>query len=314
MPDFVIFAWQKTFFMKVQRREIQIRHITLWGAAVNLLLTAGKIAAGIFGRSAAMIADGVHSLSDLLSDFVVLVFTHISSKGRDRKHSFGHGKFETLATLIVSLILIIVGARLMNGGIRSIIAVINGEVLPEPRLIALAAAAVSIAAKEILYHATARVGRKANSPVVIANAWHHRSDALSSIGSLIGIGGAMLLGDKWTILAPLASCGISIAIIVVAVRIAMPSMSELLDASLPEDIENEIMETASAVDGVIDIHELKTRRNGVSFIIDAHITVSPDISIVEAHDIATHVEDALRSKYGIETQISIHMEPETGMN
>ena len=314
MPDFAIFARQKAFFMKDQRREIQIRRITLWGAAVNLLLTAGKIAAGIFGRSAAMIADGVHSLSDLLSDFVVLVFTHISSKGRDRKHSFGHGKFETLATLIVSLILIIVGARLMNGGIRSIIAVINGEVLPEPRLIALAAAAVSIAAKEILYHATARVGRKANSPVVIANAWHHRSDALSSIGSLIGIGGAMFLGDKWTILDPLASCGISIAIIVVAVRIAMPSMSELLDASLPEDIENEIMETASAVDGVIDIHELKTRRNGVSFIIDAHITVSPDISIVEAHDIATHVEDALRSKYGIETQISIHMEPETGMN
>lgn len=300
--------------MKDQGREIQIRRITLWGAAVNILLTAGKIAAGIFGRSAAMIADGVHSLSDLLSDFVVLIFTHISSKGKDRKHSFGHGKFETLATLIVSLILIIVGAKLMSGGIKSIIAAIKGEALPEPRMIALIAAVVSIISKEILYHATAAVGRRTNSPVVIANAWHHRSDAFSSIGSLIGIGGAMLLGSGWTILDPLASCGISIAIIVVAVRIALPSLSELLDASLPEDIENEIMETASAVDGVIDIHDLKTRRNGVSFIIDAHITVSPDISIVEAHDIATHVEDALRSKYGIETQISIHMEPDTGMN
>lgn len=314
MPDFAIFARQKAFFMKDQRREIQIRRITLWGAAVNLLLTAGKIAAGIFGRSAAMIADGVHSISDLLSDIVVLAFTRISSKGKDRKHSFGHGKFETLATLIVSLILIVVGARLMGGGMKSIISVIRGEVLPRPGFIALAAAIISIVSKEILYHATAAVGRRTNSPVVIANAWHHRSDSLSSVGSLIGIGGAMLLGDKWTILDPLASCGISIAIIVVAVRIAMPSMSELLDASLPEDIENEIMETASAVDGVIDIHELKTRRNGVSFIIDAHITVSPDISIVEAHDIATHVEDALRSKYGIETQISIHMEPDTGMN
>lgn len=288
-----------------------IRSITIWGAVVNIALTVAKIVAGVVGRSTAMIADGIHSLSDLLSDIIVLVFTNISSKGKDRDHSFGHGKFETLATLIVSIILVVVGAKLMSGGIKSIISVVNGEVIPKPGYIALAAAVISIAAKEILYYATVKVGKEVNSPVVVANAWHHRSDALSSIGALLGIGGAIILGDKWTVLDPIASCCISIAIIVIAVKMALPSLSELLETSLPEDIEAEIVRTASEISGVRDIHELKTRRNGISFIIDAHITVDPSISIVEAHDIATNVEEALQLKYGNETQISIHMEPDS---
>ena len=292
------------------QREKEIRRITLWGAVVNIVLTAGKIVAGIFGRSAAMVADGIQSLSDLLSDAVVLIFTHISSKGKDRDHSFGHGKFETLATLIVSIILVTVGGNLMSNGIRSIIGVFNGTEIPKPGYIALIAAAVSIASKEWLYHVTVRVGKKTGSTVVIANAWHHRSDALSSIGSLIGIGGAIVLGDKWTVLDPLASCLISIAIIVVAVKMALPSLAELLETSLPEDIEQEIIRIASSVKGVNDIHDLKTRRNGISFIIDAHIVVNPEMSIVEAHDISTDVEEALRSKFGPETQLSIHVEPD----
>ena len=292
-----------------QARGKEIRKITLIGAGVNIVLTAIKIVAGVLGRSAAMIADGVHSLSDLLSDIVVLIFTHISSKGRDRDHSFGHGKFETLATLIVSLILVVVGGKLMAGGVQKIVDILNGEAIPVPGHIALWAALASILAKEILYIATARVGKKVNSPVVIANAWHHRSDALSSIGALAGIGGAILLGEKWTILDPIASCCISIAIIVVAVKMALPSLSELLETSLPEAIEEDIKKTAAAVPGVEDIHNLQTRRNGISFIIDAHVVVDPTISVVQAHDIATAVEDALRAKYGTETQISIHIEP-----
>ena len=292
-------------------RKQQINRVTLWGAAVNLLLTACKIAAGIFGRSAAMIADGVHSLSDLLSDAVVLIFTHVSSKDKDRKHRFGHGKFETLATVIISLILIVVGAKLMSNGIKSIHACIDGEVLPRPGFIALAAAVVSIVSKEILYQWTAAVGRKTGSTAVMANAWHHRSDALSSIGALLGIGGAIILGDKWTILDPITSCVISVAIIVVAVKMALPSLAELLETSLPEEIEKEIMDIASSVPGVNDIHELKTRRNGMSFIIDAHVVVDPDMTVVEAHDIATNVEEALCSRFGSETQTSIHIEPDT---
>lgn len=290
-------------------REKEIRKITLWGTAVNLLLTVFKIVAGVLGRSAAMVADGVHSLSDLLSDIVVLIFTHISSKGKDRDHSFGHGKFETLATLIVSTILVAVGANLMANGVSSIIGVFNGEVIPKPGYIALIAAAISIIAKEILYHATVKIGREQSSNVVIANAWHHRSDAFSSIGSLVSICGAIFLGDRWTILDPLASCIISVVIVVVAVRMAIPSLAELLETSLPEEIEQDIKTIAMSINGVDDIHELKTRRNGISFIIDAHIAVNPNLSIVEAHDVATNVEEALLAKYGRETQINIHVEP-----
>ncbi|MBO7248713.1 MAG: cation transporter [Bacteroidales bacterium] len=294
----------------MDNREVRIRRITLWGALVNFILTGGKIAAGVMGRSAAMVADGIHSLSDLLSDIVVLIFTHIASKEKDRSHSFGHGKFETMATLIVSVLLMAVGGKLMASGVESIIGTIKGEEIPEPGIIALIAAAASILIKEVLYHMTAKVGKDINSPVVIANAWHHRSDALSSIGSLVGVGGAIILGNRWTILDPIASCCISIAIIFVAVRMALPSLSELLESSLPEDVENKIIESALEVDGVIDIHDLKTRRNGISYIIDAHITVSSALNIIQAHDIANKVEDALRAKFGSETQINIHMEPD----
>ena len=291
------------------QREKEIRHVTVLGAVVNVVLTIGKIVAGVVGRSAAMVADGIHSLSDLLSDVVVIVFTRLSSKGKDKEHSFGHGKFETLATLIISVILVAVGASLMSSGVKSIIDVLGGGVIPEPSYIALVAAAVSIVSKEWIYRVTVKVGKRVGSTVVIANAWHHRSDALSSIGSLVGIGGAILLGDKWTLLDPLASCVISVAIIVVAVKMALPNLAELLETALPPEVEEEIVSIASAVEGVRDVHELKTRRNGMSYIIDAHIVVSPDISIVEAHEIATAVEEALCARYGRETQLSIHVEP-----
>lgn len=291
------------------QREKEIRHVTVLGAVVNVVLTIGKIVAGVVGRSAAMVADGIHSLSDLLSDVVVIVFTRLSSKGKDKEHSFGHGKFETLATLIISVILVAVGASLMSSGVKSIIDVLGGGVIPEPSYIALVAAAVSIVSKEWIYRVTVKVGKRVGSTVVIANAWHHRSDALSSIGSLVGVGGAILLGDKWTLLDPLASCVISVAIIVVAVKMALPSLAELLETALPPEVEEEIVSIASAVEGVRDVHELKTRRNGMSYIIDAHIVVSPDISIVEAHEIATAVEEALCARYGRETQLSIHVEP-----
>ena len=291
-------------------RGKEIRRITVVGAIVNIILTIFKIIAGALGRSAAMVADGIHSLSDLLSDIVVLVFTHISSKGKDKNHSFGHGKFETMATLIVSVILVAVGAKLMADGVASIIGVMNGNSIPLPGSIALWAAIGSIIIKEILYHATIRTARRTNSPVVLANAWHHRSDALSSIGALAGIAGAMILGEKWTILDPIASCCISIAIIVVAVKMSLPSLAELLETSLPDEIEKEIISISNSVQGVENIHELKTRRNGISYIIDAHIVVDPHISVTEAHNIATDVENALKEKYGNETQINIHIEPD----
>lgn len=292
-------------------RQSKITKVTLVGTAVNVVLTAGKIAAGIVGRSSAMVSDGIHSLSDLVSDIVVLIFVHISSQGKDESHDFGHGKFETFATLMVALLLLLVAGKMIISGIEDIISVINGGIIAVPTAIALWAAVASIVAKEALYHYTVYVGKKVDSPVVVANAWHHRSDAFSSIGSLIGIGGAMLLGNKFTILDPIAGCIIAIMIIISAIQIAMPAIGELLDVSLPKEMEDEIVTIAESVQGVHNIHELKTHRNGPSIIIEAHLVVDPHLTVVEAHDICTEVENALISHFGQETQISIHIEPDT---
>jgi len=294
----------------MKTRDEQISQVTWLGMIINAILTTFKLVAGVVGRSSAMVADGVHSLSDFISDIIILVFLKISSKGRDKSHDFGHGKFETMATFILSIILLIVAAEIMSKGIHNIIAVINGEQIPTPSMIALIAAAVSIVAKEFCYRITKAVGTRVHSPAVIANAWHHRSDALSSIGSLIGIGGAIWLGERWVILDPLMGCSISIAIFVVAVKMALPAMKELLDISLSEEDEKKIVEIATSVDGVKDVHNLKTHRNGPSVIIEAHIMVDHEITIVAAHEISTEVEKRVTEYFGKETQINIHIEPD----
>lgn len=291
-------------------RTNKITFVTLVGSVVNALLTAFKIVAGVIGHSAAMVADGVHSLSDLLSDVVVLVFVRISGKGRDKNHDYGHGKFETFATLIISLMLLVVGANLMSSGIASIKKILGGESVEAPGMIALWAALLSIVSKEILYRYTAVQGRKLDSPMMVANAWHHRSDALSSVGSLLGIGGAILLGDKFVILDPLAGCVISIFIIVMAVRMSIPAIKELLDVSLPDEMEDEIERTAKGVPGVVDLHELKTRREGPGIVLEGHLVLHSDISLEQAHSISKQVELALRDRFGDSTQISLHLEPE----
>lgn len=276
------------------------------------MLTAIKIIAGIVGKSGAMIADGIHSLSDLASDIVVLIFVPIAGRAKDKNHQYGHGKFETLATLVVSLILMFVAIKLVTNSTKSIISALSGNILPKPGYIALAAAIISIVSKEILYQYTALVARRTNSSVCKANAWHHRSDALSSIGSLVGIGGAVILGNRWTILDPVAAVIIGLMILFVAIKMAKAPIEELMEKSLDEETEKEICNVILATEGVQNMHNLKTRRNGQSKIIDCHIRVKRTISIVEAHDIATNVEKNLKHKFGNETQTSIHIEPEKG--
>lgn len=294
----------------MNEREKQISRVTWFGMAVNAVLTSFKLLAGILGKSSAMVADGVHSLSDFISDIVVLVFLKISGKSRDKSHDFGHGKFETMATFILSIILIVVAARILAQGVENIRKVLGGETVAAPGKVALIAAIVSILGKEMCFRVTAAVGRRQKSPAVMANAWHHRSDALSSIGSLIGIAGAIVLGSKWVILDPIMGCIISIVIFVVAVKMALPSAKQLLDVSLPDDVEKEILSLASSVEGVEDVHNLKTRQSGPSTIIDMHILVNHTITIVEAHHIATEVEKVMTARYGRETQINVHVEPD----
>lgn len=291
-------------------RTAKVTFVTLVGSVVNIILTVFKIFAGVLGRSTAMIADGIHSLSDLLSDIVVIVFVKISAKGRDKDHDYGHGKFETFATLIISLMLTVVAANLMSGGINKIRMILDGGEVSSPGMIALWAAVASIVLKEILYRYTIIQGKALNSPMMIANAWHHRSDAFSSVGSLLGIAGAIFLGDKFVILDPITGCVISIFILVMAVKMSVPAIKELLDVSLPDDVEEKIEATAKSVKGVVDLHELKTRREGPGIIMEGHLVLDSDISLKEAHNISKKVEESLRKEFGPETQISLHLEPE----
>ncbi|MCF0167837.1 MAG: cation transporter [Bacteroidales bacterium] len=291
-------------------REKSIYRVTIWGAVVNVALAAVKFIAGLVGRSNAMMADAVHSLSDLVSDVVVLVMVSFSTKGRDKGHDYGHGKFETLATACVSLLLVLVGCQLMSSGVGKIREVINGGTIEVPGKIALWAAIVSIIVKEILYQWTARTGKAVGSPAVVTNAWHHRTDALSSIGSGIGIGAAILFGGKWVILDPIVGCAISIFIFYIAVKMAIPALDELTDGSLPDDIEEEIIELARSTEGVDNVHALKTRRIGPNIVIEAHIVVNPQMTVAKAHSITEKVEERLQQRYGAATQISLHVEPD----
>ncbi len=293
-------------------RTSRLIRITLWGALINLLLSVLKMVAGILGASAAMVADAIHSFSDLLSDGVVLLMVHLGGQNADKEHNFGHGKFETFGTLVVAILLIGVSISLCYHGIQEIVSILSAPQplsLSAPSWFAFWAALVSILVKEALFQWTYRVGKAMNSSVVMANAWHHRSDALSSVGALLGIGGAILLGGKWLILDPMVCVIIAIVIIVMAVKMIIPAVAELLDASLPVTIEKEIEQIALSIAGVEDVHELKTRRSGPTFLASLHLVVDSQMTVLQAHDITTEVEAALRTRFGEDMQLSIHIEP-----
>ena len=291
------------------KRTKQIYRVTLLGMFVNILLFAFKLVAGIVGRSGAMIADAVHSASDFATDIVVLVFVRISAKPRDNDHAWGHGKYETLASLIIGVALFAVGAEILIDSAEKITAVASGEVLPRPGMIALIAAAVSIVVKEALYQWTVRVGRQIDSPSVVANAWHHRSDALSSVGALLGIGAAYFLGDKWHIADPIAAIVVAALIIKVAVDLCRTALAELLEKSLPQDVEKEILSIISAIPNVYKPHNLRTRRIGADIAIEVHIRVDGEMSVHASHEISREIERALRARFGERTAVAIHIEP-----
>ena len=290
-------------------REKEIVRITLWGSVVNVTLTALKFAAGILGCSAAMIADAVHSLSDLLTDFVVLLFVRISSRPADSDHPYGHGKYETLATVIVAVALLAVGGVLAAEGVQKILSAIHGEELVMPGRIALWAALISIAAKEIIYLLTIRVSRRVQSSALEANAWHHRTDALSSVATSIGIGGALLFGGKWAILDPIAAVLVSIFILVAAARLLHEAMQDLLEKRLPEEVENEIRAMVAADSEMSEMHKLRTRRVGNVYSIEMHLRMDGNMPLAEAHRHSAMLEQRLRERFGQQTMITIHMEP-----
>jgi len=290
-------------------RERKIYQVTIYGSLVNIALVILKFIAGFLGQSAAMIADAVHSLSDLITDLIVIVFVRLSSKPQDKGHDYGHGKYETLATLLVGVALLAVGGGILKNGIDAIRIYLSGGALSSPGWIALIAALLSIVSKEILFRYTNRVGRKLDSPAVIANAWHHRSDALSSIGTGIGIGGAILLGEQWRVLDPLAAVIVSLFILKVALYMVKPCIDELLEKSLPDEVEQAISEQVLSFPEVSELHHLRTRRIGRYYALEMHVRMDGNLSLHDAHAVTVLIEKKLRAMYGENTIINIHVEP-----
>lgn len=295
--------------MQQQGRAKAIYKVTWIGFFVNLLLSIVKLLAGIFGRSGAMIADAIHSISDFATDLVVLLFVKVSAKPKDESHDYGHGKYETLATIIIGLALLAVSIGIFSHSVSLIQRVTEGEIIERPGFIALLAAIVSIITKESLYWYTIGVGKRVNSPSVKANAWHHRSDALSSIGTLLGIGGAYFLGEPWRVLDPIAAIIVSLLIAKVSYDLVMPSLHELLERSLPKEQEDEILQLILEESLVSDPHNLKTRRIGADIAIEVHVRVLAEMSVAESHEATITIENRLRAKYGSGTQVIIHIEP-----
>lgn len=295
--------------MENKERIKRIRAITLKGSFINFILTIGKIIAGVVGHSTAMIADGIHSLSDFITDVIVIVFIKISGKEKDKGHHYGHGKFETFATMLISFVLIIVGLGILITGAGKIIDSLKGELIEQPGFIALYAALISIVFKEGLFWYTKIEGKKLNSQAMMANAWHHRSDAFSSVGTALGISGAILLGERWHILDPIAGVIVSFFILKVAWDIAKPSIDELLDSSLPETTEKELEEMITGTKGVEYFHNLKTRKIGEMISIEVHIKVDNNMTVEISHQIATEIEKTVRKRFGERTNVIVHVEP-----
>ena len=290
-------------------REKELTKVTLIGSIGNLVLLSFKFVAGIVSGSSAMVADAVHSLSDFLTDLIVLLFVRISAKPQDSSHDYGHGKYETLATLLVGLALACAAVGILVSGAVKIVRWFRGEVLETPGMLALWAAFLSILVKEILFRYTFAKGKAFHSPAVVANAWHHRSDALSSIGAAIGIGGAILLGPHWAVLDPVASLAVGAMLLKVAWDLSRESAGELTDRSLSDETEREMEEIIRSLPQVSEPHHLRTRRIGNRIAIEAHVRMDGSMSLQEAHEIVTVIENKLKERFGGETIVTIHMEP-----
>lgn len=290
-------------------REKEIYKVTLVGSVGNVALLTFKFIAGILGHSAAMVADAVHSLSDFITDVVVLAFVCISAKPQDESHDYGHGKFETIATFLIGLALVAAATGIVVSGALKLIAWWGGDELTAPGWIALWAAVLSIVIKEVLYQYTARKGKQLDSQVMIANAWHHRSDALSSIGAAIGIGGAILLGQRWTVLDPLASIIVGLMLVKVAWELLRTSIAELTECSLPAETEQEIEDIIQSFADVQEPHNLRTRRIGNRVAIEAHVRMDGSLPLHVVHERATTIERKLKERFGEQAHVTLHMEP-----
>jgi cation diffusion facilitator family transporter len=285
-------------------RYQQARRITLIGVVVNILLSIIKIIAGLLGHSHALVADGVHSVSDLLTDVLVILATKYGSRGADEDHPYGHRRIETAATVLLALILVSVGALIaVDSGVQ----LFSGRASTTPHMITLVVALISIIIKEVLFRKTLLVAEKLNSNLLRANAWHHRSDAASSLVVVIGIGGALL---GYTYLDSIAAVIVGILIVKMGAELAWVSIRELVDTGLDSTMVESMRRVITAIPGVKAIHQLRTRTMGHAILVDVHIQVTPYLSVSEGHFIGQQVHYNLMSAISSVTDVTVHIDPE----
>jgi cation diffusion facilitator family transporter len=280
------------------------RRVTWLGAAVNLPLALGKIVVGVWGQSAALVADGVHSLADLASDLAVLWALGHSARAPDREHPYGHGRFETLVTLAISAALILTALGiLLDAAVR----LGGGGPATPPGAPVLVAALFSLVVKEALYRITLQVGRQTESALIVANAWHHRSDALSSVVAALGIGAAMA---GWPGFDALAAALIALLLVRIGWLQALPAASELVDAQATEAERATLRAQLSGSPGVAGVRHLRLRRHGAALVADASLLVNPDLTVTEGHRIAEAARTEAIAAIPRLEQLVLHVEPE----
>ncbi|MCF6251265.1 MAG: cation diffusion facilitator family transporter [Methylococcaceae bacterium] len=286
---------------EILKRKTRVTYI---GALINIFLTVIKVGVGIMGHSASLIADGIHSLSDLISDLFVIIAIKLGSREADHEHPYGHRRFETMATVLLGMGLVVVAGGIAWDAVERLL---DPEKLLIPNKDTLGIALVSILANEWLFHFTKRVGEETRSKLLLANAWHHRSDAFSSVVVLVGIG-AVLMGFPFA--DAVAAVIVALMIAKMGVTLVLESINELVDSSLPEDFVREIRREIKQTLGVQSIHLLRTRRMGEDAYIDTHIVVDSRISVSEGHMIGDVVRDNLKAKFDDVVDVLVHIDPE----
>ena len=287
----------------MENRYDEARKVTLLSIMWNIILTIIKVFAGLIGKSNAMVADGLHSASDIISSIAVLIGSKIAKTPDDKEHNYGHEKAETLVSFLLSMLLIYVSLKIALGGINSLF---NLDSVQIPTVLPLIVSLISIAIKEYQFRITIKVAKSTNSPALKADAWHHRSDALSSVAAFIGIGGSLL---GFRALDPLATIIVGIFVAKVGLDILISSVNELMDSSLDEEEENRIMDIAKNTIGVLNIGDLKTRKHGSMAYADLTICVNKDLTVIEGHEIANNLESSIIKNVPVIKGITVHVEP-----
>ena len=285
--------------------------VTLRSAIINVILGVFKLIAGFAGNSAAMIADAIHTFTDLITDTTVIFFTKYKARAADYRHDYGRGKIETLTTVIIGFVILAIGIAVCYHGVVDVIGYIKGETLQSPGYIALIAAIISAVIKEWSFHHTIKSAAKSDSITLISNAWHHRSDAFSSVMTALFIAGAIFLGEGWRVLDPIAVIVVSLFIMRVASHLIIDSAQVLIEESLPDEKENQIAQVCLQEEGVKDVRKVNTRLIGRDVAIEVFVTMPANDTVEQAHRRSLNIEDKLIELFGVDTYVNVHIEPDS---